>query len=64
MVIEGVGQLVVVDEHNEVIGSVTLLDIARQVATRAGYLAHRRARSRALHAVAIPGGGGGAAKTA
>ena len=39
MVLESVGQLVVVNERDEVIGVVTSLDIARQVAKRAGYLA-------------------------
>jgi acetoin utilization protein AcuB len=39
MVLESVGQLVVVNDRDEVIGVVTSLDIARQVATRAGYLA-------------------------
>lgn len=39
MALESVGQLVVVNERDEVIGVVTSLDIARQVAKRAGYLA-------------------------
>jgi len=38
MAIEGVGQVVVIDETNAAIGTITSLDIARQVATRAGYL--------------------------
>lgn len=38
MAVEGVGHVVVIDERNEAIGAITSLDIARQVAARAGYL--------------------------
>ncbi len=39
MATEGVGQIVVTAESGEALGVVTALDVARHVATRAGYLA-------------------------
>lgn len=39
MAIEGVGQVIVIDDEGGALGVVTSLDIARHVALRAGYLA-------------------------